>query len=245
MLERDRELSSLNECFVKALFKYRKAYNYLTSRGLTRETIEKWRLGFCPFESSSELRGRVTIPIENARGYLVSIGGRVLPKELSSNYNPDAPKYYNLPYSKATTLFGLHECLSQRGFQAVGSAVVVEDYFGVLVAYQSGFFNVVSVCGAFLTEVHLGMLLRETDIIAVAFDPDEGGEKGWERVKEMSEKYQYPIYKLSLEKDLDEILLADKAWFQNALSNLVLSFPGVSREEELRGRLRRLSDGEG
>jgi DNA primase len=244
MLERDRELSSLNESFVKELLKSRTAYNYLTSRGLTKETIEKWRLGFCPFESTSELRGRVTIPIENSRGYLVSIGGRVLPEKISPKWDEKAPKYYNLPYSKATTLFGLHECLNQRGFQEVGSAVVVEDYFGVLVAHQSGFSNVVSVCGAFLTEVHLGLLLRETDIIAVAFDPDEGGEKGWLRAKEVSEKYQYPIYKLALEKDLDEILLVSKDEFRQSLSNLVLTFPGVSREEELRQRLRRLSDGE-
>jgi len=237
-MTRDKELEELNEDLVCQLLLHSESFDYLLGRGLTSETIMKWQLGYCPPTWNNALRGRVTFPIVNAQSHLVSIGGRILPQYM----NGKTPKYYNLPYSKSTTLFGLSECIQTKGIQELGCAVVVEDYFGVLVAHQVGYHNVVSVCGSFLTEVHLGMLLRETDIIVVAFDNDEGGEKGWANAQEMSQKYDYPITKLLLEKDLDEVLVSDPKWLSSAIREAILKPPVLDHLKSLRTRLEGLSN---
>jgi len=237
---RDEELRRLNTDLVHNLVKDKEAYSYLQGRGLTSETIWNWELGYCPMEWNHSLRGRVTFPIRDSRGYLVSIGGRILPQYFEDK---STPKYYNLPYSKASTLFGLQKCLVTRGIRKQRLAVVVEDYFGVLVAHQTGYENVVSVCGSFFTEAHLGMLLREAEFIVVAFDNDEGGEKGWESVKEMSLKYDYPIFQVKLDRDLDEVLLQDREWLKEACQNVIFK---LTDEDSLwkswRDRLARLAE---
>jgi DNA primase len=231
----EEELKELNKKFVQFLEDDRPARQYLLDRGLTEETIAWWGIGFCPRSWNNALRGRVTFPIINTQGHLVSIGGRILPQYAEDR----APKYYNLPYSKSTTLFGLFECIQTKGITERGFSLVVEDYFGVLIAHQVGLNNVVSVCGSFLTEVHFGMLLRETDTIVVAFDNDEGGEKGWSNAQEMSQKYNYPITKFPLEKDLDEMLLEDSS-FAEEIERRVKDSPLSSDRKTLRERLRRL-----
>jgi DNA primase len=86
------------------------------------------------------------------------------------------------------------------------------------------------------------MLLRETDIIVVAFDNDEGGEKGWANAQEMSQKYDYPITKLLLEKDLDEVLVSDPKWLSSAIREAILKPPVLDHLKSLRTRLEGLSN---
>ncbi len=77
-------------------------------------------------------RGRIIIPIEDARGRIVAFGGRVMPG--SEADRGDAPKYVNSPetdiYKKSHTLYGLAQARS--AVQRNGRLLVVEGYFDVL-----------------------------------------------------------------------------------------------------------------
>jgi len=116
-------------------------------------------------------RGRLMIPIRDARGRVIGFGARTL--------DPDgAPKYLNSPqtplFDKSNTLYGLD--MAAKGIRAADRVVIVEGYMDVMQAHQAGFSNVVAQLGTALTEENLRRLTRYTRRIVLALDPDTAGQ---------------------------------------------------------------------
>ncbi|RIL04715.1 DNA primase, partial [bacterium] len=116
-------------------------------------------------------RGRLMIPIHDARGHAIGFGARTL--------DPDGvPKYLNSPQSpifdKGHMLFGLHR--AARAIRAGGVAVVVEGYTDVIRAHAAGFDNVVASLGTALTEHQVKLLKRFAGVIVLALDADAAGQ---------------------------------------------------------------------
>ena len=91
-------------CLTKSEFG-KLAQRYLAGRGITPEIIEKFSIGVSlPGYTSlyDKFRGRVMIPIEDARGHVVGFGGRILQN------NAEAAKYMNT----ANGLINVHCCLA-------------------------------------------------------------------------------------------------------------------------------------
>jgi DNA primase len=116
-------------------------------------------------------RGRLMIPINDARGRTVGFGARTL--------DPDGvPKYLNSPqtpvFDKGRILYGLDR--AARGIRTADRAVVVEGYMDVMQAHQAGFTDVVAQLGTALTEANVRRLTRYAERIILALDPDTAGQ---------------------------------------------------------------------
>ena len=174
---------------------------YLESRGLQKETIDRYRVGFAQdsFRSlKSKLshmkddvlvecgllvrkedkepydlfRNRVMFPIRNTRGRVIGFGGRVLASDT-------IPKYINSPqspvYKKGRELYGLYE--ARKESQRLTRLLVVEGYMDVIMLAQHGFPYAVAPLGTSLTSDQFVVLRRYAPEIICCFDGDEAGRK--------------------------------------------------------------------
>ena len=177
-----------------------KIYKHLLSRGLTNETVKKFRLGYSAnikdqvlkycqnkkYTSDALLKsglfvdtkqgyidrfkGRIIFPIHNPTGKTIAFSGRI-------TNNDKFAKYVNSPetpiYHKSNVLYGLHE--SKHHIRTSNSVVVVEGYFDYLQLFQSGIKNIVAISGTAFTEKHAQLLRRYTKNIFLAYDGDSAG----------------------------------------------------------------------
>ena len=124
--------------------------------------------------------GRVTFPIRDRRGRLISFGGRTL--------GDAKPKYINGPdtalFSKRRNLYALH--LAREGIRAKSDLVVAEGYMDVIALHQGGFTGAVAPLGTALTEEQLEELWRLADAPVLCFDGDAAGARAAARVAEVA-----------------------------------------------------------
>lgn len=186
------------------------ALGYLEQRGLTRQTIVDFQLGFAPnatdtlvtllqrrgFERDlliesglavelgnkvvDRFRGRIIIPICDAQGRVVAFGGRTLA--------PDGkPKYLNSPESpifrKGFLLF--HEHAARRAIRKQHSAILLEGYMDVISAWQAGVMNAVASLGTSLTQEQAVLLRRHVNLVTIAYDGDNAGIQAAQRALEI------------------------------------------------------------
>ena len=193
-----------NQFFVEALRSSKFTQKYLMNRGLLKETIERYSIGFAPDSFSAmksalshikeqvlldcgllakkddkepydRFRNRVMFPIRDTRGRIMGFGGRVL--------GPDAiPKYINSPasdvYKKGRELYGLYE--ARNSGHRLTKLLVVEGYMDVVTLAQHGIPYAVAPLGTALTEDQFLVLRRYAGEIVCCFDGDEAGkEAAW------------------------------------------------------------------
>ncbi len=180
------------------------ALDYLTKRGTTLETIQKWGLGFAPDEWDACINhfqnqgysidalmdvGLITYN-ENRNSHYDKFRNRVMFPIRDARgrmtgfgartLDPEGvPKYLNSPqtdlYNKSQLLYGLD--LARRAIREKDQAVIVEGYMDVIIPYQAGFENLVSPMGTALSSAQMQSLKRLTQNIILALDPDAAGEK--------------------------------------------------------------------
>jgi DNA primase len=172
---------------------------YLERRGIGRETVERFGLGWAPAGWSflvgaaekryappllqraglavendrggfyDRFRGRLVIPIRSPLGRAIGFGARTLGDE--------EPKYLNSPetevFTKGRTLYGLPE--AREALKARGEAIVVEGYLDAITLSQAGFTHVVASCGTAFTEDQARVLRRYVDRALLVFDGDLAG----------------------------------------------------------------------
>ncbi|MCG8473573.1 MAG: toprim domain-containing protein [Desulfobacterales bacterium] len=174
----------------------------MTERGITRETIERFRLGYAPdaWDAVSAQLASQKVPLEVAvgSGLLISKEGAqrcydrfrnriVFPivdtamqiTGFGGRVLDDAlPKYLNSPetsvYHKARSLYGLHA--ARDGIRQTKTALIVEGYFDVLALFQNGITHVAATLGTALTRDHVRLLSRcGAETFVLVFDSDEAG----------------------------------------------------------------------
>jgi DNA primase len=178
---------------------------YLADRGLDKEAIARFGIGYAPSGGDlllRQLRGkypekilaesglisrdqsgrlfdrfrrRITFPIANESSKIVAFGARAL--------GDDQPKYLNSPetpiYSKSNVLYHLDrakDALRRQDF-----AVLVEGYMDAIAVARAGISNVVASCGTALAENQIKLLGRFTKRVIVNYDPDTAGQAATER----------------------------------------------------------------
>ncbi|MBB3910445.1 DNA primase [Sphingomonas desiccabilis] len=116
-------------------------------------------------------RGRLMIPIRDARGRVIAFGGRVI--------GDGEPKYLNSPetplFDKGRTLFNLDR--AQAAARKAGRVIAVEGYMDVIALAQAGFGEAVAPLGTAMTEAQLERLWRMSDVPILCFDGDAAGQK--------------------------------------------------------------------
>jgi DNA primase len=202
--DQQRELVEINEtaqrCFRDGLQSTKGAIarRYLEQRGISRDTIERYGLGYCPPAASGlahalatktpkavelgllgrrsdgslydRFWGRVTFPIRHGRGHILGFGGRTL--------GSDHPKYLNSPESslfhKGQALYGLFE--ARREIQEAARVVIVEGYLDALALVDAGIGFTVASLGTALTAAQLKLARRFAPEVVVFFDGDRAGQ---------------------------------------------------------------------
>jgi DNA primase len=187
------------------------AREYLLGRGLTRETLGEFRVGFAPSgwerivrrsrsagfteeellaaglaqRSRSGLidrfRGRVAFPSVDARGRVLGFGAR-------SMRSDDHPKYLNTSdgeiYHKRHQLFGIDH--ARMPAARAGRMILVEGYTDVLALHQAGMRNAVGIMGTSLTEEQVGELERSVGVLELCLDADRAGQEAMLRASRVA-----------------------------------------------------------
>src|SRR6202050_1786859 len=178
---------------------------YLDDRGLDKEAMTRFGLGFAPSTGDALLRflkvkypeklleasglfsrdqsgrmfdrfrRRIMFPIANESGKIIAFGGRAM--------GDDMPKYLNSPetpiYSKSALLYHLDR--AKEPIRRNDFVVLVEGYMDTIGVARAGIANVVASCGTSLTEAQVKLLGRFTHRIIVNYDPDSAGQAATER----------------------------------------------------------------
>lgn len=150
--------------------------------------------------------GRVTFPIRDRRGRVISFGGRTL--------GDGKPKYINGPetplFLKKHTLYALD--LARDGVRR-GPLIVAEGYMDVIALHQAGFGGAVAPLGTALTTEQLGLLWRLSPMPILCFDGDAAGARAAARAAELCLPLLTPEHSLRFAmlpggKDPDDLVRA-------------------------------------
>ncbi len=178
------------------------ARKYLMDRGISQDTIGRFRLGYAPTDREwlfgflreknysevflrisglfSERRGslipmfrdRIVFPISNSRDEVIAFGGRSLRED-------SRPKYLNSPetfvFRKGENLFGPPGMF--KAIRGLDEFILVEGYMDVLALFLAGKENCAAPLGTSLTSLQLRLLKRYAGKGILLFDGDEAGVK--------------------------------------------------------------------
>jgi DNA primase len=142
---------------------------YLKERGLEKETVEFFGVGYC---NKGIMKERVAIPIHNSSGELVAYTGRWA----ANPTDKETPKY-KLPagFLKSLEVFNLHMAKYEAGKQGL---ILVEGLFDCMKVWQAGFRNVVALIGSSLSEEQEKLIVDAVGLqgkVFLMFDEDEAG----------------------------------------------------------------------
>ena len=184
--------------------------DYLTRRGLTPETQERFRLGYAPSgrDALKTALTRAGIDAETAAGaglvrkserdgrefayfrervIFPILGRRGQVVAFGGRTLGDGqPKYLNSPesslFEKRRVLYGLAQALPTA--RKDRTCIVVEGYMDVIALHQAGFDTAVAPLGTALTEEQLQILWKIAPEPILCFDGDIAGQKAAGRVAE-------------------------------------------------------------
>jgi len=180
----------------------KKALAYLHRRGLSDETIARFRLGFAPPGNSIKTAimtdampeallaegGLVRKPDDGRPSYdffrdrvlfpIADARGRIIAFG-GRTMGDGEPKYLNSPdtplFDKRRTLYGLAQ--ARRAAHDQDRILVTEGYMDVIALSQHGIEEVVAPLGTALSESHLAVLWRVTNEPYLCFDGDKAGQR--------------------------------------------------------------------
>ncbi|NIJ06823.1 DNA primase [Sphingomonas vulcanisoli] len=122
-------------------------------------------------EPYDRFRGRLMIPIRDARGRAIAFGGRIL--------DTGEPKYLNSPdtplFDKGRTLFNLDR--AGPASRKANRLIVVEGYMDVIALAKAGVDEVVAPNGTAVTEAQLERMWRLAEVPVLCLDGDKAGQK--------------------------------------------------------------------
>lgn len=162
-------------------------------------------------------RGRIIIPIRDASGRAIGLGGRIMP-------GAEGPKYLNSPatplFDKSRTLYGLDR--AKGAIRRSKLAVIVEGYTDVMAAHQAGFTNVVASLGTALTAGQVELATRYAEGVALAYDVDLAGETATQRglLEELGPVVsKVRVIRIPVGKDPDELIRTDPDGWRRAVDD--------------------------
>jgi len=194
-----RILESIQIWYVKTLEHTPKAKEYLTSRGISQNSIEKFGIGYVSDSQSvikflnsthlplpkaveagilaqddkgnlyARLIDRVIFPIYSPSGAIVGFGGRTMSNHPAKYINSPQTKLFN----KSRLLYGYN--LAKDTIYKTKQIIVCEGYLDVIMLHQAGFESAVATLGTALTSEHLPLLRKGEPKVILAYDGDKAG----------------------------------------------------------------------
>jgi len=223
LVEMHREAQTF---FTKQIFgtpEGKAARAYLEDRGLDKDAIERFGIGYAPSAGDALTRSLKQKYSEKllAESGLVSRGeqgGRLFDRFRRRITFPiandsgkivafgaralgdDQPKYLNSPetpiYSKSNVLY--HMDRAKEALRRSDFAVLVEGYMDAIAVARAGISNVVASCGTSLAEPQIKLLSRFTKRVIINYDPDNAGQLAAERSVSLLLEQDFEVRVLAL-----------------------------------------------
>ena len=187
----------------------REAADYLSKRGVKKNAIEEFQLGYVPWQNNyyeellkkysedeinltglyykndktgkyiDRFNSRILFPVNNITGDTIAFGGRIIREGKLA-------KYINSPetefYKKGNMIFNLDKAKDSRS--KTDEVLIVEGYMDVLSVYTSGIKNVIANSGTALTERQISLIWKFFSNPIICLDGDESGQKAALRIAE-------------------------------------------------------------
>ena len=185
------------------------AINYLYKRGLKKNIIDEFNLGYVPWKNNfyeelskkyseedinltglyykndktgkyvDRFNSRVIFPVNNITADTIALGGRIIRESKLA-------KYINSPetefYKKGNMIYNLDKAKDLRS--ETEEVLIVEGYMDVVSVYASGVKNVIANSGTALTGRQISLIWKFFSNPIICLDGDESGQKAALRIAE-------------------------------------------------------------
>ena len=222
---------------------------YFEKRGITKEIIETFKLGYADSDSSKILRyltkkgyttqeivdagigiensgsfidrfkGRVIFTLTNMKGEVVGFSGRKID-------NSDTSKYVN---SNENALFNKSACLynffeAKSDILRENKVYVVEGFMDVIALYKAGVKNAIATMGVALSKEHIKAIEKMNAQMIFSFDGDNAGQTSmYKTIESLQTNSLLSVLTTGVSeagKDLDEIYnIAGEKGIRSFLNN--------------------------
>jgi DNA primase len=223
LVEMHREAQTF---FVKQLegtLEGKAARAYLEDRGLDKDMIARFGIGYAPSGGDTLLRqlkpkynekllvesglvsrdqnaGRLFDRFRRRITFPISNESGKIVAFGARALGDDMPKYLNSPetpiYSKSNVLY--HMDRAKEGIRREDFAILVEGYMDAIAVALAGISNVVASCGTSLAEPQIKLLGRFTRRVIVNYDPDTAGQTATERSLALLLEHDFEVRVLAL-----------------------------------------------
>ncbi len=223
LVEMHREAQTF---FVKQLegtLEGKAARAYLEDRGLDKEELGRFGIGYAPSGGDALLRhlkpkynekllvDSGLVSRDQSAGRLFDRFRRRITFPISNEsgkivafgaraLGEDMPKYLNSPetpiYSKSHVLY--HMDRAKEALRRQDFAILVEGYMDAIAVARAGISNVVASCGTSLAEQQIKLLGRFTRRVIVNYDPDTAGQAATERSLSLLLEQDFEVRVLAL-----------------------------------------------
>jgi len=210
------------------------ALEYLHNRGLSDETIKKFKIGLAPKDSDSVYRmlsdkeyslidmkdiglvkendskvydffsNRITFPITDEKGNILGFSGRIY-------YQSDTETRYantseTVIYKKGETLFNLYNAIPN--IRKMGYVILVEGQMDVIALVNKGITPTVCSLGTSLTFEQVKLIGKYTKNVMILYDGDEAGQKATYKAFKLFNGFNAKALTLPDDMDPDEFIKA-------------------------------------
>ncbi len=187
----------------------KEALEYLKKRGLGKNTIEEFKLGYVPWKNNfyqdllqkyseedinltglyfkhdksgkyiDRFNSRIIFPVNNITGDPIAFGGRIIKESKLA-------KYINSPetefYKKGNMIFNLDKAKLCRA--ETKEVIIVEGYMDVVSVYSAGIKNVIANSGTALTDRQINLIWKFFSNPIICLDGDRSGQNAALRIAE-------------------------------------------------------------
>jgi len=173
---------------------------YLKLRGITKESIIKFKLGYAPTNCHivPRFHDRIIFPIWDAYGNPIGWTGRTLIDASSKYINvKESPEY-----QKGRVLYLYH--IAKKSIMASGWAILVEGQIDAIMLHQYGFKNTVAASGTAFKTAAANILARYANRVYIIFDSDEAGKKAKLKAAKLLKETGIDVYLVSIPDNEDD-----------------------------------------
>lgn len=217
----------------------KKALDYILGRGITRDSLARFKIGFSPnlwealqdflvkkkrYHTEDLEKSGLVIKSEKGRGYYDRFRGRLMftLKDHRGNIvgfagrtldpKQEEAKYINTP---ETLIYHKSDLLyglteTKEAIKKADEAIIVEGELDTISSYQAGIENVVAIKGSALTQAQIELLSRFTKNISLALDADVAGDQAARRGVEVADAGGMAIKVVELKEWKDPDEVAQK-----------------------------------
>ena len=249
MRERREKLLEMNKQAARLFHKWLNSsegahgLSYLQRRGLSRQTLTRFGLGFAPdswdaliramtqlgYDKRDLLDAGLAVSNKDGRIYdrfrnrvmfpIIDVRGNVI--GFGGRVMDDStPKYLNSPdtpvYNKSRNVFALNIAKTSKA----GRVILTEGYMDTIALHQAGFDSAVASLGTSLTAEHAQLLARYFQQAIIAYDSDGAGVAAAQRAIPLLEKagMKVRVLRMTGAKDPDEYI---KSYGRDAFGRLL------------------------